>query len=69
MKTIRDIEQLLQEGRVDEAYKELKEFNETNKDEVSFLYLTLLDLDINYQKISNDEFISRFEKLIKSKNI
>ena len=40
MKTIRDIEQLLQEGRVDEAYKELKEFNETNKDEVSFLYLT-----------------------------
>ena len=68
MKTIRDIEQLLQEGRVDEAYKELKEFNETNKDEVSFLYLTLLDLDINYQKISNDEFISRFEKLIKSKN-
>ena len=67
MKTIKEINELLQEGKTEEAYKEVTEYYNAKKDEVSLLYLTLLDLDFNYYTLSNDEFITRFERLINSK--
>lgn len=66
MKTIKEINELLQEGKTEEAYKEVTEYYNAKKDEVSLLYLTLLDLDFNYYTLSNDEFITRFERLINS---
>ena len=66
MKTIQEINELLQEGKTEEAYKEVTEYYNVKKDDVSLLYLTLLDLDFNYYTLPNYVFIERFEKLIKS---
>lgn len=68
MKTLQEIRQLLEDGNIEEAYKELQEYQETKKDEISLFYLTLLDLDFKYYELPNSVFISRFEKLIASRN-
>ena len=69
MKTIEEIQELLQEGKIEEGYKELVEYQNKNKDDLSLYFLTLIDIKYHFENIDLEITCEKFDKLIKSKNI